>query len=366
MAGDDTESSTRSVIDITSPYFLTSADHPGLNFVGDNLLRDGNYSDWKSEITNAFLAKNKMGFIDGTIPMPKEGSKDLMNWQRCNAMVRGWLVSSMEKEIKNSVKYATTARYIWIDLEERFNKENAPRAYELRITITMIHQESLSVSAYYTKLRGVWDEMQSVSPTLKCTCSECTCDVAKSIAQMRDKEKLYNFLMGLNEEYGTVRTQILSRTPLSILGAAFHLVNQDEQQRHVGFSRPVNTDASAFQTKSKNMSRYSRRNYNQSTYKRDDRNVKTKDKTCTYCQKFGHTIDGCFDLIGYPEWWTKKANNPKPQSSRGKTQATILPKAASVQEDKQIITTISKEDYDSLMQLLHTTKGREVHQTQTW
>ncbi|KAI3511103.1 hypothetical protein L1887_18247 [Cichorium endivia] len=30
-------------IDISSPYFLTSADHLGLNFVGDNLLSDGNY-----------------------------------------------------------------------------------------------------------------------------------------------------------------------------------------------------------------------------------------------------------------------------------------------------------------------------------
>ncbi|XP_071692034.1 uncharacterized protein [Rutidosis leptorrhynchoides] len=159
MAGDDTESSSRNPIDISSPYYLSSSDQPGQNFVGDNLLNDGNYSDWKNEMMNALFAKNKIGFVDGSIPKPSEGSKDLMNWQRCNTMVRGWLVNSMVKEIKNSVKYAAIARDIWTDLDERFNKENAPRVYELRRTITTIHQENMTVSAYYTKLRGIWDEM---------------------------------------------------------------------------------------------------------------------------------------------------------------------------------------------------------------
>ncbi|XP_071700282.1 uncharacterized protein [Rutidosis leptorrhynchoides] len=161
MAGD---SSSTTPIDIYSPYYLTLADHPGQNLVGDNLLKDENYSDWKNEITNALLAKNKISFVDGTLPMPKEGSQDVMNWKRCNAMVRGWLINSMEKEIKSSVKYAATARDIWVDLKERFDKEKAPRAYELRRTITTIHQGNLSISAYYSKLRSIWDEIQSVTP----------------------------------------------------------------------------------------------------------------------------------------------------------------------------------------------------------
>lgn len=117
-------------------------------------------------------------------------------------------MSAMEKEIKSSVKYAISAQDIWLDLKERFGKENAPRAYELRRTITTIRQENMTVSAYYSKLRGVWDEIQSISPTPTCTCSGCTCGIAKEITTMRDKERLYDFLMGLNEEYSTVRTQI--------------------------------------------------------------------------------------------------------------------------------------------------------------
>ncbi|XP_023747472.1 uncharacterized protein LOC111895627 [Lactuca sativa] len=227
---------TRKTIDVSSPYFLTSADHPGLNFVGENLLHDGNYSDWKNEMMNALFAKNKVEFIDNSLPMPEEGSADLMNWKRFNAMVRGWLVSAMEKEIKSNVKYASTARDIWPELEERFGRENAPRAYELRRTITTIRQENMTVSGYYTKLRGIWDEVQSINPLPACTCQGCKCEITKEIARSREKERLYDFLMGLNEEFGALRTRILSTDPLPTLNNAYHLLSQDEQQKKIGAS----------------------------------------------------------------------------------------------------------------------------------
>lgn len=83
-------------------------------------------------------------------------------------MVRGWLVSSTEKEIKSNVKYVIKAHDIWVDLEERFGKENAPRDYELKHTVTAIHQEGMTVSAYYTKLRRAWDKIQAISQLPTC------------------------------------------------------------------------------------------------------------------------------------------------------------------------------------------------------
>lgn len=47
-------------------------------------------------------------------------------------MVKGWLKSSIDKEIRGSIRYANSARKIWVDLEERFVKESAPWVYELR------------------------------------------------------------------------------------------------------------------------------------------------------------------------------------------------------------------------------------------
>ncbi|XP_071719068.1 uncharacterized protein [Rutidosis leptorrhynchoides] len=324
MTGGQSASSS-TTIDISSLYFLTPSDNPGQNFVGDNLLRDGNYSDRKNKMMNALFAKNKFGFLDGSIPTPAEGSNDFMNWRRCNAMVRGWLVNSMEKEIKMSVKYAITARDIWTDLQERFDKENAPRAYELRRSVSMIHQDNQTISAYYTKLRTIWDEIASVSPIPTCTCNACTCELSKSIGKMRDKERLYNFLMGLNDEYNGIRSQILSSDPLPSVMAAFHLVNQDEQQRIIV---RIGTG---------------------------DEQERGDDKICTYCQKTGHTIDGCFEIVGYPDWWTKKAAGSKNQTNRFKDQ----PKTAAVHDDKQT-TNLSREDIEHLLQLKKVSKAKDT------
>ncbi|KAL9663676.1 hypothetical protein QQ045_019067 [Rhodiola kirilowii] len=138
-------------------------------------------------MNNALYVNNKFFFVDGSLPIPAEGSSELQLWKSCNAMVRGWLQSSMDKEINNNVKHAKTAREVWEDLQERFGSESAPRAFELNRSITLTRQEKLSVFAYYTKLKCLWDDFDSISPIPKCKCSGCSCDVSKQLAMMREK-----------------------------------------------------------------------------------------------------------------------------------------------------------------------------------
>lgn len=176
-------------IDIMSPYYLHASDHPGQVFVSEP-LHDGNYGEWVVDMSNALCAKNKMGFVDGTISMPNANSWDLAHWMRCNAMVKGWLKSNMDKEVRTNVRYANTAREIWIDLEERFAKESAPRVYELKRAITLLKQEKLSVPTYFTKLKGLWDKAQSIARWPKYTCGACECDLQKRLTKMLRKRAI--------------------------------------------------------------------------------------------------------------------------------------------------------------------------------
>lgn len=93
-------SSNDKAIDISSSYFLSSTDHTVLNVISDNRLSDGNYKDWVNVMTNSLHAKNKFAFVAGSFLKLEDGSKDIMNSKRFNVMVRGWLVSYIEKEIK--------------------------------------------------------------------------------------------------------------------------------------------------------------------------------------------------------------------------------------------------------------------------
>nr|GMD59534.1 Integrase, catalytic core [Ipomoea batatas] len=174
------------MIDPMSPYYLHASDAPGQVYVAE-LLRDGNYGEWVNDMRDALFAKNKMSFVDGTLIMPTPDSPYLQQWMRCNPMVKGWLKSAMDKDIRGSVRFAITARDIWHDLEE-----------------------------------SLWDEMNCTAPLPMCNCQGCKCNLSKNYAELREKEQLYDFLMGLDEEFNTVKSQILSTRPIPSLGVAYH------------------------------------------------------------------------------------------------------------------------------------------------
>lgn len=79
MTGDSGKAggeSSFSATNIMSPYFLSPSDNPAQLHVPE-LLRDDNYADWANEMTNSLFAKNKIGFVNRKLPMPKEGSQEL-------------------------------------------------------------------------------------------------------------------------------------------------------------------------------------------------------------------------------------------------------------------------------------------------
>ena len=74
------------VEDSSSPYFLHNGDHPGLNLVS-NLLTGANYHTWRRAMLMALTAKNKVGFVDGTISRPMSHDLIYGAWNRCNNMI---------------------------------------------------------------------------------------------------------------------------------------------------------------------------------------------------------------------------------------------------------------------------------------
>lgn len=51
----------------------------------------------------ALSAKNKLQFINGTLPKPSPSDVDFSSWTRCYDMVLSWIINSISKEIAASV-----------------------------------------------------------------------------------------------------------------------------------------------------------------------------------------------------------------------------------------------------------------------
>ncbi|CAL1394262.1 unnamed protein product [Linum trigynum] len=103
-------------IAVTSPLYLHPLENPGQLF-GSDLLTDSNYGEWVNDMTETLIAKNKLVFVDGSFSRSKAGP-GIRNdaWGRCDVTVKGWLKTTMIKEVRNSVRAAKNARDIWADL----------------------------------------------------------------------------------------------------------------------------------------------------------------------------------------------------------------------------------------------------------
>ncbi|XP_073024419.1 uncharacterized protein [Primulina eburnea] len=149
--------------DSSSPLFLQNGDHPGLVLVS-HLLTGNDYNTWNRAISMALTAKNKFSFVDGTQLRPSSTDLLYASWIRCNSMVISWILNSVSREIADSLLYISTAYEIWNDLRDRFHQSNAPRVFQIKKLLTGLHQGSMDISSYYTKMRTLWDELKDFQP----------------------------------------------------------------------------------------------------------------------------------------------------------------------------------------------------------
>ncbi|KAK9667377.1 hypothetical protein RND81_14G251800 [Saponaria officinalis] len=114
---------------------------------------------------------------------------------------------------------------------------------------------------------------------------------------------LIDFLMGLNNEFESLRGQILAMDPLSTVNQAFAKVHQDEIQKNVASDVYSSVDAIAMIAQKPNSagnpwSNATKQQVPPNVWKRDVKRPKN-DRVlyfCDYCNKAGHTRDYCFKL----------------------------------------------------------------------
>ncbi|XP_019252834.1 PREDICTED: uncharacterized protein LOC109231642 [Nicotiana attenuata] len=361
---DDTSTGTTVVsIDATHPYFLHASDAPGMVLV--NTPFDGRgYPGWRRSILISLSAKNKLGFIDGSCPTPALTATDFKTWSRCNDMVTCWLLNSLSKVIADSVLYLKTAKDLWIDLEHRFGQPNGAKLYHLQKALADLVQGSLDIAGYFTKMKGLWDELDTLNSNRICSC-DCNCGGKQKMLQFKENERLIQFLMGLNEAYGPARSNILMINPLPTVNHAYSLLMQDENQREIHVNTHFSGDGSSFlagntqhTTQLSPGNQFFTQQKNGSTANKGNNVYKGKRNVqmCSYCKMTNHTVENCYRLIGFPTNFkftkTKKFQGPV----RGNSAAAMdQPEGANnnITEGPQFAQQLSSEQFTQLVSLLN-------------
>jgi hypothetical protein len=173
-------------------------------------------------MTMALSAKNKLGFIDGSLQKLVVDAPEYHAWDRCNNMVLSWILNSVSQEISISIIYIEWAQEIWNDIKERFSQSNGPRIFQLHKAISALSQGINSVSSYYTVLKGFWDKLNDYRPL-----PLCSCGTSRTFLEYQHREYIFQFLMGLNESFSHIRGQILLMDSLPSINKIFSMIVQE-------------------------------------------------------------------------------------------------------------------------------------------
>ncbi|XP_073023649.1 uncharacterized protein [Primulina eburnea] len=315
-SGSSASTGQSAIDDLTSPYFLHHSDNPGLTLVS-HVLTGENYVFWSRAMKIALSVKNKLGFIDRSVAKPPSNELNLLNyWSRNNNIVISWILNSVSKEISASILFSESAAEIWEDLRERFQQSNGPRVFQLRRELVSCRQEQEPVSVYFTKLKALWEELSNFRPA--CSCGMCNCDGVKKIDEYFQMDFTMSFLMGLNDSFAQVRSQILLIDPLPPIYRIFALIVQEERQRSVDSRYSGNnvTGSLAFAVKSEQPQKHS--NYKGYASQRER-------PFCTKCNIHGHTIETCYKIHGYPPGYKFKGKFPSKPSHATANQLSGTP-----------------------------------------
>ncbi|PKI50438.1 hypothetical protein CRG98_029188 [Punica granatum] len=177
-------------------------------------------------------AKNKVGFIDGTLPKPADGDPNKPLWVMANSLVVTWIVNSLEKDLQPNITCIENAQILWEDLRQCFSQGKETRIYQLKNKIYGSRQEGKLVAEYYGSLKGLWDELDNLMESVTCSYA-CVCGAAQNRLGQREREKAYQFLMGLNPEFATDRESLKMIGVGELHGGVYHL-------RYIARAREVN------------------------------------------------------------------------------------------------------------------------------
>ena len=158
----------------------------------------------------------------------------------------------------------------------------------------------MTVAAYYTRLKKLWDELGSYNDTI------CSCGVDHK------RRKLMQFLIGLNESYNAIRGQILLMNPLPDVAKAYSSIIQKEKQRSLGAGRETTENSAMVFQRTESVALTVR--HGQVSSSRSNLSNR-KPLHCSYCDRDHHVWETYWKLNGYLIGHPKHASNRYNQRS---------------------------------------------------
>ena len=142
----------------SSPVFHIQSENSGFN--AEITLTESNYDVWSQILEMQIAEREKLEYIIGNTPQPKETDVSYVKWYAENQKVKRWLLTSMAPEIMKRYLRLRTAREIWNALAKAFyDGSDESQIFALNQRAFSTKQVGRSLPTYYGDLVEIFQEL---------------------------------------------------------------------------------------------------------------------------------------------------------------------------------------------------------------
>lgn len=265
-----------------------------------------NYALWSQVVEMYISGKDKLGYINGDIPQPAPTDPTFRKWRTENAIVKGWLINSMDPSLISNFIRFPTAKMVWDSVSTTFfDGSDASQVYDLKRQVARMSQRGGSIEKYYNDLQRLWREIDFRRPNPM----ECAADISKYNA-IQQEDRVYIFLDGLDDRLDKIRSDVLQLQPFPTVEQAYAHVRREDIRQVVmmtGSEVPTGAVMASKGVKMGKQQSSSLQLFPASGSGKMNKTVKNKAPLegggCTHCGNMKHTRETCFQIHGFPEWW---------------------------------------------------------------
>lgn len=124
-------------------------------------------------------------------------------------------------------------------LRNKFFADNGTRIHKFEKELEKCSQQSAGMIDYFEKHTTIWDELANNKKDPNYYCSGHTCARIADAERQQEEKRLYKFLIGLDNSFHTITSQILNANYLPSIDHVYSVVIQEEnhyviarKQRH--------------------------------------------------------------------------------------------------------------------------------------
>ena len=275
-------------------------------------LNGDNYSVWTTLMKRAIGAKGLSSHINGVTDPPAISDAGYPKWEQRDNCCFNWIINNIEANLINEVSQYATARDLWEGLAITYGSGTDPfQVSDLHRQAYNMKQGSMSLESLWNKFQDIWMSIDEKDPNPMDTPS--TIEKYNKITQ---RHRLYQFLWALDERYDTIKREILNKDPLPTVRSAYGLVRRESANERVlkpsGDSREtgIGVGLAAIDRSRPPPPPKSSTNSDKSRL------------TCSHCGGKKHTVDTCFHLHGFPDWWEDIKKNRQNRTRSNGSRAT--------------------------------------------